>query len=507
MKDLGLWIISVSSYEDNGRLMQYKKVLMLPAVFLVLKSLALQAARTLHFGMDIFFINERMEEGEGYLDGIIADKRYGRKLVFLSAKTFELPRAIDVAVRLKRAGIDAVIGGAGITLADWKTYRWLIDSGITFNVGEGEETVGRIIEDALAGELKPVYWQRSYVNLRKAPVPVVPNAVSGGYNLTLSQLAGIDTSEGCPYNCSFCCVTALRGRKMTKERSRDSAAVLEWVERTHQEGLPIMLLDDNFRRSPVYRELSEELIKLNEKVNGALYFFIQLDAAPDVVEEIPILARIGIKQVFLGIETLDPATLAAEGKTHNQPEQYQQIADEFHKYGILINAGWMVGFSNQTASAILQEAAVMSKLFDRVALFRVVPLPGSQDFREAVCNEEIVNWDLNNYDAAHFVRKLYAMSISEARKICNKAFSVNHSIGHMLSGASGLRWRTFKSNLYSRIIAEWGRLLRGKPFHFLMDGIPRTTGKLAWRPQDSFRGFPLTVEDLERKESFLRGFI
>ncbi len=475
-----------------------------PAVFLVLKSLLLQATERLECKVNITCVNERTENGDEYLRKIIARNDCGKKLVLISAKTFELPRAIDIAVYLKRLdSVDVVIGGAGVTLADYKTYELLRDKGISFNVGEGEETVGKIIEDALNNSLKILYWQRNYVDLREAPLPDVPDVISDGYGLTLNRLAGIDTSEGCPHNCSFCCVTTLRGRQMTRSRARDPEGVLEWIEKTHRVGLPIMLLDDNFRRSPIYRTLSEQLIRLNEKLGDTFYLFIQLDATPDVIKEVSALARMGVRQVFLGIETLDSQRLADEGKTHNKPEQYRLIVDEFHRYSILVNAGWMVGFPDQCAPAILKEARAMAQLFDLVALFRVVPFPETVDFYEAVRNGEIVDWDPNNYDTAHFVRKLSMMTKEEAEAACCRAFSINHSVRHILAGVPGLRQRVFQNNLYSRVIAEWGKLARGKPFQFIMDGIPRIAGNPVWRPEDSFRGFSLVLDDLDKREKTL----
>lgn len=164
MKDLNIWIISPSSYGNDGRLLQYYRLLMQPPVFPVLKSLALQAGKILGITMNISCINERLQKGEDYLDFIIATQSSANtNLVFISAKSFELPRAIDIAQKLKKTGVEVVLGGAGITLTDWKTYAYLVNKEIPFNVGEREGTVSKIIEDAISGELKPCYWQREIV--------------------------------------------------------------------------------------------------------------------------------------------------------------------------------------------------------------------------------------------------------------------------------------------------------------------------------------------------------
>lgn len=135
-----------------------------------------------------------------------------------------------------------------------------MEDGIPFNVGEGEETIKEIIKDAINNALKPLYWQKDYVDLRKAPLPDLPNIMGDGYKRAINNQAGIDTSEGCPNDCSFCCVTQLRGRKMTREHSRDPEAIIEWLEQVYKVGLrKVMFLDDNFRRSYIYDELVEKI--------------------------------------------------------------------------------------------------------------------------------------------------------------------------------------------------------------------------------------------------------
>lgn len=249
----------------------------------------------------------------------------------------------------------------------------------------------------------------------------------------------------------------------------------------------------------------KKLIKLNEKLKKGLSFFVQLDAKPDIIKEIPRLAKAGIGDAFLGIETTDETTLKMLNKKHNQPSSYREIAKKFHEHEILVYAGYMIGFSNtsQSSDAILKEARFLSKFFDLIALFRVTPLPGSKDYFEAVQRGEIIDWDPNNYGTNHFVRELKNISAEEMQKIAEKVFSIIHSAKHMVSGAPGLRWQVFLYNFYARIIAEWGKHSIGRPFHFLMDGVPRLTGLCVQRPNNSYRGIPLTVENLENKKAEL----
>lgn len=501
MNDLNIYIISPSSYGDDGRLSQYYTVLMQPPVFPVLKSLMREAGNDLGVTMNISCINERLQKGEGYLNRIIAAQASANiNLAFVSAKTFELPRAIDIARKLRNAGIEVVLGGPGPSLADWKTYDYLVSEGISFNVGEGEITVGQVIGDVISGKLKPSYWQKEHVDLWEAPLPCLPEKKE--HRGTVSHFASISTSEGCPFNCSFCCVITLRGRRIIRERSRNPEAVVEWLRMTHKRGMVIMLTDDNFRRSFAYPELKERLIKLNKELNNKLHLFIQLDAAPDVIQEISDLARMGVKYVFLGLESLDSSILSVMSKRQNKPEHYRAIVDEFHKHDILVNTGWMVGFPDQTPQSIAAEATAFSKLVDIAHPYCVTPFPGTQDYYDAVKNKTIIDWDMNNYDSLHVVRNWFQkMSVAQARKAYAETFARFFSLKHILGVYSGLPWRTIKAGVYSRALVELGRFAGGRPLHFMMDGLPRRVR--AWRPKNGFRGFELTLEDLAKRESFL----
>ncbi len=287
-----------------------------------------------------------------------------------------------------------------------------------------------------------------------------------------------------------------------RERSRNPEAVVDWLRRTQKRGMVTMLTDDNFRRSFAYPELKERLIKLNEELNNKLHLFIQLDAAPDVIREISDLARMGVRCVFLGLESLDSSILSGVSKKQNKPEQYRAIVDEFHKHDILVNTGWMVGFPDQTPQSIAAEATAFSKLVDIAHPYCVTPFPGTRDYYDAIKNKTIVDWDMNNYASLHVVRNWFQkMSIAQARKAYVEAFARFFNLKHILGVYSGLPWRTIKVGVYSRALVELGRFVGGRPLHFMMDGFPRRA--LAWRPKNGFRGFELTLEDLAKREAFL----
>lgn len=506
MRDMNLSVIAASYYGDQDELLQYRWVLMETPLFAAMKSIVAQAAEILGIDISVQYFNERVQDGKKYLDYIVAQKKLAfTNLVFISAKSFEIPRAIDIARRLKKHGLKIVLGGPGITLADWKTLKLIIDEGFSINVGEGELTVPEILKDAIKRKLKPVYWQKDYINLYEAPLPALPTEEEHRYSL--NKFCALNTSEGCPYNCSFCCVTKLCGRKVCKERSRDPEACIEWIERAHHLGFEIFLTSDNFIRSHYYNQLKEGLIKLNEKLHDKLYLFVQLDA--NAINEARDLRRMGVSSVFFGFETTDRLVLENENKKHNHPENYEKIVRAFHDQGILVSTGLMVGFSSQTPVSIKEDIKRFSEDISLIAyLYAVTPLPGSCDYAEAVAKQELLTLDLNFYDTRHFVRRWFtSMNASDAQKSYNQSLKEFFSLRAALK--TGRKWTIWSRNLkmivYGRFMAEYGRIFGYRPLHPMLDGFPRRPK--VWRPADSFRGFELTAEDLENKEKFLTSLI
>lgn len=504
--DIQVHTIVPSSYNKDGTLRQYGSTMMLPPVFAVIDSLIEQEAKKSNFSAFVSHWNERTQRGNDHLESIIKSKAKAyNTLAFMSAKSFELSRAIDDATLLRDNGILPVLGGAGITLADCATLEYVISKGITINVGEGEITVGKIMQDALEDKLKPVYFQQNFVDMRNAPLPKLPEISE--HDTTMTRLAALGTSEGCPFNCSYCCVIKLRGREISVYRSRDANACVDWIEAAFEKGFDnIMLTDDNFRKSATYEALKQPLKDLNErllkKYGKGLKLFVQLDVKPDIVNEIRDLAEMGVKGVFLGMESTDPAVLALSRKNQNKPDMYQDIVEEFHKYGIMVSSGVMIGFATQTSEGINKDLENFAGLIDLAHPFIVTPIPGSDDWIEAVRKGQLTTWDPNAYDGTQCVRDwLQYMTPQELEEIYGKSFLTlfpelpkkNSSNGKEFSllGYPGV------SNFPGRRLAELGQRIDGRPWQLMMDGLP---SRIPWnlrpqRPADSYKGIALPSYD------------
>lgn len=505
LHDLKIDIVMPSSYNrDSGEtLRQCRTTMMLPPVFAVLRGLADKAATDYGLDIAVEHYNERTERGEDYLARIMEDDTAHNSLVLIPAKSFELPRAIDLARQFKRAGKQLVLGGPGITLTDLKTMAFLVEEGIPFSVGEGENLVGQIMQDAVDNRLRPAYWQPGFVDLSRAVMPRYPEL--GEHAKTITQMTALDTSRSCPFNCSYCCVVKLEGHKGSFDRSRMVDACVAWIEEAYARGFSdIFLTDNNFRKSFIYSALKSPLKLLNSdlkrRYGKELSLFVQVDAKPDIMDEVDDLVEMGVKAVFQGYETNDPIVLARARKKQNKPETYQMIADKFRGRGVMVTAGVMIGFEPQTRESIQYDTKTFAKLLDLGYPFVVIPLPGSDDFMSAVENDQIRNWDPNAYDGSECVFKERE---NMAREEVNEAYSQSffelypEQNNHADEQKKPLLGHIEGRQLPARRLAELGLKYAGRPFHLMMDGIPYSRGSDVTRPEDSFRGIPLQSEDVQ----------
>ena len=86
-----------------------------------------------------------------------------------------------------------------------------MDKGITMFAGEAEEHFDGILRDAYTRQLKPLYnFMDDLPNLEGIPSPLLPaNIVKN----TLGMLSSFDAGRGCPFQCSFCTIINVQGRK------------------------------------------------------------------------------------------------------------------------------------------------------------------------------------------------------------------------------------------------------------------------------------------------------
>jgi radical SAM superfamily enzyme YgiQ (UPF0313 family) len=165
-------------------------------------------------------------------------------------------------------------------------------------------------------------------------------------------MMAVQYSRGCPFNCEFCDIIALYGRK---PRTKDVAQILAELQRIYELGWrsSLMIVDDNFignqRNVKIFLR---ELIPWMEQRNYPFTFFTE--ASVNLAEDdelLSLMVRAGFYAVFLGIETPDQDSLEVTRKFQNTRNPLVEACHKINQAGLLIYAGFILGFDGERSGA------------------------------------------------------------------------------------------------------------------------------------------------------------
>jgi radical SAM superfamily enzyme YgiQ (UPF0313 family) len=258
------------------------------------------------------------------------------------------------------------------------------------------------------------------------------------YNL----LEGVDrlniipimTSRGCPFDCNFCTVTKIFGRKFRMQSAQRVFAEIENVY-THFNGKGFFLYDDNFSAN---KNRVHELcnLMLNKKLVIPLSAQVRADLANDP-ELVSKMAQVGLKWVYVGFESIHDTTLQALHKSQTRADIERAIAC-FHRYGVNIHGMFMFGEDHDTVESITQTADFAIKQeIDTVQFMILTPFPGTQCYDRLLQAKRLyhTNWDYYNAMFAVFQPKNISPTrlIQETYKAYRKFYSLRRSLVDLLS--------------------------------------------------------------------------
>ena len=261
------------------------------------------------------------------------------------------------------------------------------------------------------------------------PVPFLPKRY---IERTLGASASFDAGRGCPYQCSFCTIINVQGRK-SRYRSADDVehlVRLNWAQGVRK----FFITDDNFARNKEWEATFDRLIELRERDGIPLGLMIQVDALchkiPNFMEK---AKRAGVNKVFIGLENINPDNLAAAKKRQNKITEYRAMLLGWKKQGILTIGGYILGFPADTPETIKRDIAIIKEELpiDLLEFFCLTPLPGSEDHQTLWKSGIEMEKDLNKYDVEHVCTAHSRMSKEEWQGIYHEAWLLYYSPKHM----------------------------------------------------------------------------
>ena len=440
MRGLRLYLLKPSKYADDGSVWSFRWGVVPSNSLIVLAGIAeAYAATRPELDLQIVVWDELVD---GVVTPAVVESIVDRArrddvelLVGLVAvQTNQYPRARDVALQLRARGAAVVMGGFHVS-SYAESREFLAAAGISVVVGEAEESFGVLLEDFLGARLAPEYrvvdGVRARTGLGEITVPrieaaalpaVSPRYLRSFLNPTFST---VDTSRGCPFVCSFCSVKNVMGRTM---RSRDPGAVVDWVRDAHERhGVrTLLLVDDDFYRSPRWREILRGLAALR-RAGCDLSFLMQVDVeaslaegerARDRAEFVELAAAAGCFQVFIGLESFDPANLARVAKHQNHrgrtpasaeagiKARYARAVDAWHRAGVAVHCGYIIGLPHDGPGCGRRAARELVDIgIDLASFFAYTPFPGTEDHAAALSGGRIFDDDFDHYDSTRFVMR------------------------------------------------------------------------------------------------------
>ncbi len=454
-----LYLIKPSHYDDDGYVIQWVMSNIPSNSLAALNGIALECVADRVLGEDVDIeitvvdeFNTRLRPDK--IARTIKASSDGGLVAMVGVQSNQYPRAVDIARPLRAAGVPVCIGGFHVSgcLAMLPRIppeiQEAFDLGISIFAGEAEGRLAEVLRDASEGTLKPVYnYMADLPSLDGAALPFLR---FDQVKRTANARTSFDAGRGCPFQCSFCTIINVQGRKSRYRTADDVEAILRAA---HEQGTKkLFVTDDNFARNKNWEAIFDRIIHLREVEGLKFHFIIQVDTLchriPNFVDK---AGRAGIDRVFIGLESVNPENLMGAKKKQNRIIEYRTMLQEWKRIGAMTYCGYIIGFPNDTPERVRQDIEIMKRELpvDLVEFFCLTPLPGSEDHQVLAAKGVAMDPDMNNYDTEHVTTAHPLMSEAELMETYRQAWHMFFTPEHVetvmrRAAASGIDPRKIK---------------------------------------------------------------
>ena len=435
-------MVKPTHYDDDGYPMQWFRSAIPSNTLACLNGLAEDARRRNVLGPNVELRLHTYDETNRRVqpDKIIRliRKSGGKALIGLvGVQSNQFPRAVDLARPFLDAGLPVCMGGFHISgciamLPELpREMREAQDLGISFFAGESEGgRLDQVLRDACFGKLADLYnFMNDLPSLDGEAAPILPRDI---VRRTTGMVSSIDLGRGCPYQCSFCTIINVQGRK---SRHRTADDLEHAVRENYAQGIKrFFITDDNLARNSDWEALFDRMVQMKVGEGMDIGFTVQVDTLchkiPNFIEK---ATKGGARRIFIGLENINPDNLIAAKKRQNKITEYRAMLQKWRNHGAITCAGYILGFPGDTKESILRDIEIIKRELplDILEFFYLTPLPGSEDHKVLWQKGVWMDPDLNKYDLNHRVSHHPKMSDEEWEDAYHSAWQAYYSPDHI----------------------------------------------------------------------------
>jgi radical SAM superfamily enzyme YgiQ (UPF0313 family) len=309
-------------------------------------------------------------------------------VALISAMHIQKDALCAILARCRALGLPTVVGGpiaSSLPAAEIGASHVVI--------GEAESLIATLARDLEQGAAVPVYQAAERPELETSPLPDLSLVKMSRYSTMTVQY-----SRGCPFNCEFCDIIEIYGRR---PRTKAVHQVLAELDQLRAAGWneSVFIVDDNFIGNKARaKELCAALAEWRRQNHTAFAFITEasLNLADDP-ELMQLMKDAGFLSVFLGIETPDRSALIAANKHQNTRRGLLESVSIIQSYGMQVMGGFILGFDTDGEDIFDRMTEFIQKSAIPVAMVGLLQaMPGTQLFRRLWREGRILHTDAGN---------------------------------------------------------------------------------------------------------------
>ena len=325
---------------------------------------------------------------------------------FFSPATAQVNRAYQLADKFRKKGIKVAMGGPHVTVLPDEAFQ---HADVIF-IGEAEETFPAFLKDIETNKTKRIYKASSFSELSLSPLPAYHLAKQYPY-----KSVPIQTSRGCPHQCSFCISSKIYGNKIRCKTAAQLENELKKIKEVF--GKPyVFFTDDNLF---IDKRRNNDLIRIIKNTHINWYAFSDASIADDV-RLLSEIADAGCTQLLIGFESLCSENLHGLNKDHwkmKKLDSYKDIIKRIQSLGIGVVGSFVVGMENDMPDVFdnLYEFIEETSLY-ATNITILTPFPGTETYDNFKREDRLISEDWSSYNGFELTFKPNNMTVEEFEK-------------------------------------------------------------------------------------------